>query len=116
MKKIIEDEVDSEKFVTTVESLSSNDSPIIITQSEFIRRMKEQQELSAGGMQMFGSIPEKYDLVINSNHEIVSKILSEKNKKKKTSMVKQLLDLALLSKDMLKGEDLTNLFKKFEYD
>ena len=40
--------------------------------------MKEQQELSAGGMQMFGSMPEKYDLVINSNHEIVSKILSEK--------------------------------------
>ena len=83
MKKIIEDEVDSEKFVTTVESLSSNDSPIIITQSEFIRRMKEQQELSGGGMQMFGSMPEKYDLVINSNHKLVSKILNEKIKRKR---------------------------------
>ena len=108
VKKLIEDEVDSEKFVASVESLSSNDSPIIITQGEFVRRMKEQQELSAGGMQMFDSIPEKYNLVINSNHKLISKILSEKNKKKKTSMVKQLLDLALLSKDMLKGEDLTN--------
>ena len=57
---------------------------------------------------MFGSIPEKYNLVINSNHELIGKILSEKNKKNKTAMVKQLLDLALLSKDMLKGEELTN--------
>ena len=74
--------------------------------------MKEQQKLSAEGMQMFGSIPEKYNLVINSNHELIGKILTEKTNKKKTSMVKQLLDLALLSKDMLKGEDLTNFVSR----
>ena len=61
---------------------------------------------------MFGSIPEKYNLVINSNHKLIGKILNEKTKKKKTSMLKQLLDLALLSKDMLKGEDLTNFVSR----
>ena len=74
--------------------------------------MKEQQALSSGGMQMFGSIPEKYNLVINSNHELIGQILSEKTKKKKISMVRQLLDLALLAKDMLKGEALTNFVSR----
>ena len=112
LKKIIDDEVDSEKFDVVVESMSSNDSPIVITESEFIRRMKEQQALSSGGMQMFGSIPEKYNLVINSNHKLIGQILGEKTKKKKSSMIKQLLDLALLAKDMLKGEALTNFVSR----
>ena len=112
LKKIIDNEVDSEKFDVVVESMSSNDSPIVITESEFIRRMKEQQALSGGGMQMFGSIPEKYNLVINSNHELIGQILGEKTKKKKISMVRQLLDLALLAKDMLKGEALTNFVSR----
>ena len=73
-----------------------------------MRRMKEQQQLSsAGGMQMFGAMPESYNLAINSNHKLIGKILVEKTKKKRTDLIKQLLDLALLSQDMLKGEDLT---------
>ncbi|MEC7646696.1 MAG: molecular chaperone HtpG [Bacteroidota bacterium] len=108
LKKTIEEAVDKEKFTVQIQNMSSSDSPIVITQSEFMRRMKEQQQLSSGGgMQMFGTMPESYNLAINSNHSLIGKILAEKTKKKRTDLIKQLLDLALLSQDMLKGEDLT---------
>jgi molecular chaperone HtpG len=108
LTKIIEEEVDKEKFTVQVQNMSVSDSPIVITQSEFMRRMKEQQQLSgSGGMQMFGSMPESYNLAINSNHDLIGKILEEKTKKKRTNLINQLLDLALLSQGMLKGEDLT---------
>jgi len=93
--------------------MSVSDSPIVITQSELMRRMKEQQQLSSGGgMQMFGSMPESYNLAINSNHDLISKILEQKIKKKRTSLINQLLDLALLSQGMLKGEDLTKFISR----
>jgi molecular chaperone HtpG len=78
-----------------------------------MRRMKEQQQLSgSGGMQMFGSMPESYNLAINSNHHLISTILEEKTKKKRTNLINQLLDLALLSQGMLKGEDLTKFISR----
>ena len=93
--------------------MSSDESPIIITQSEFMRRMKEQQELSgSGGMQMFGLMPESYNLDVNANHELISSILIEKSKKKRNEIINQLLDLALLSQGMLKGEKLTSFISR----
>ena len=113
LTKMIEEEVDKEKFTVQVQNMSVSDSPIVITQSEFMRRMKEQQQLSGGGgMQMFGSMPESYNLAINSNHDLISKILDEKTKKKRTNLINQLLDLALLSQGMLKGEDLTKFISR----
>lgn len=113
LQKMIEEIVDKEKFTVKIQSMSSNESPIIITQSEFMRRMKEQQQLSgAGGMQMFGSMPESYNLDINANHELISSILLEKSKKKRNSLISQILDLALLSQGMLKGEDLTSFISR----
>ena len=113
LKKVIEDTVDKEKFTVQIQNMSSSDAPIVITQSEFMRRMKEQQQLSGGGgMQMFGSMPEAYNLAINSNHTLISKILEEKTKKKRTNLINQLLDLALLSQGMLKGEDLTKFISR----
>lgn len=109
LKAIFEDEVEKEKFTVHIQNMSTTDSPVVITQSEFMRRMKEQQQLSAGGgMQMFGSIPESYNLAVNSNHELIGKILKQKIKKKRTNLINQVLDLALLSQGMLKGEDLTS--------
>jgi molecular chaperone HtpG len=108
LKTMIEEEIDKEKFTVQIQNMSTTDSPIVITQSEFMRRMKEQQQLSGGGgMQMFGTMPESYNLAINSNHHLISNILEEKTKKKRTNLINQLLDLALLSQGMLKGEDLT---------
>jgi len=109
LKAIFEDEVDKEKFTVHIQNMSLTDSPVIITQSEFMRRMKEQQQLSGGGgMQMFGSIPESYNLAVNSNHELIGKILKQKIKKKRTNLINQVLDLALLSQGMLKGKELTS--------
>ena len=109
LKAIFEDEVEKEKFTVHIQNMSTTDSPVVITQSEFMRRMKEQQQLSGGGgMQMFGSVPESYNLAVNSNHELIGKILKQKIKKKRTNLINQVLDLALLSQGMLKGEDLTS--------
>ena len=111
--KEIEKEVEKEKFTVQIQNMSSTESPIVITQSEFMRRMKEQQQLSGGGgMQMFGSMPESYNLAINSNHDLIGKILNEKTKKKRTNLINQLLDLALLSQGMLKGEGLTTFISR----
>ena len=113
LKTIFDDEIEKEKFTVQIQNMSSTDSPVVITQSEFMRRMKEQQQLSGGGgMQMFGSIPESYNLAVNSNHELIINILKQKTKKKRTNLVNQVLDLALLSQGMLKGEDLTSFIDR----
>ncbi|MDG2139457.1 MAG: molecular chaperone HtpG [Flavobacteriales bacterium] len=113
LQKMIEEQLDKDKFTVQVQNMSVSDSPIIITQSEFMRRMKEQQQLSGGGgMQMFGSMPESYNLAVNSNHDLINKILSEKTKKKRVDLIKQVLDLALLSQGMLKGENLTGFISR----
>ena len=111
LKKIIENSVEGEKFSVDIQSMDSKELPIIITQSEFMRRMKEQQALS-GGMQMFGSMPEKYNLVINSNHQLIAKVLAEKTNDKRELLIQQLIDLALLSQDMLKGKELTQFVSR----
>ncbi len=108
LKPLIEGEVEKEKFTVQVESMSETDSPIIITQSEFMRRMKEQQMTGGGGMQMFGNMPEMYNLVVNGNHPLVSRILEEKDDTVRSGLIKQTVDLALLSQGLLKGEDLTS--------
>jgi len=112
LQKMIEEQLDKEKFTVQIQNMSVSDSPVVITQSEFMRRMKEQQQLSGGGMQMFGAMPESFNLAVNSNHDIITKILSEKAKKKREDLIKQVLDLALLSQGMLKGEDLTGFISR----
>ncbi|MFM6350414.1 MAG: hypothetical protein ACKPFK_35520, partial [Dolichospermum sp.] len=66
LKPVFEESVNKEKFSVHFESMSETDAPIIITQSEFIRRMKEQQRLGGGGF--YGAFPEMYNLVVNANH------------------------------------------------
>ena len=113
LKKIFEETIDKEKFNVQIQNMSVKDSPLLITQSEFMRRMKEQQQLSGGGgMQMFGSMPESYNLSVNSNHELIGKILNEKNKKKRIKLINQILDLGLLSQGLLKGEKLTEFISR----
>ena len=108
VQEMIQSEVDKSIYTVQTQNMSSDDLPILITQSEFMRRMKEQQQLSGGGMQMFGDMPESYNVIVNTNHDLVSKIISEKNKKKRVALIKQIFDLALLSHGMLKGEKLTS--------
>ena len=110
LKPIFEEVAPKEKFHVSFESMSESDAPIVITQPEFMRRMQEQQRLG-GGMGMMGSFPEMYDLKVNTNHALVGSIL-KKQKDGKTKTAKQLLDLAMLSQGMLKGEALTKFIKR----
>jgi molecular chaperone HtpG len=168
--------IDKINFIVTFEALGENDTPVMITQQEFMRRMKEMSQLGGGGMNFYGEMPDSYNLVVNGNHALVKRILEDEEKEvgekvsslrgkieslegkktelekakegkkdeevpqadkdeledlnkkltelneKKTSelstfassnkMVSQLIDLALLSNNMLKGEALTKFVKR----
>jgi molecular chaperone HtpG len=163
-------------FTVTFESMNETDSPVVITQSEFMRRMKDMAELGGGGMGFYGEMPDSFNLVVNTNHPLVIKLAGEventagkevekikekikpiktareemekanrskkdeeiaqadkdrlkdldekisdletkkENLLKKTAqdnrLIKQLIDLALLSNNMLKGEDLSRFVKR----
>ncbi|MEF8844043.1 MAG: molecular chaperone HtpG [Bacteroidales bacterium] len=163
-------------FNVTFEPLGENEEPLTITQSEFMRRMKDMAELGGGPMQFYGQMPDSYNLVVNTNHRLVEKIRQEKDEKlgneltkinneikplqdekdrinkanedkkdeempqadkdnlqdldkqiseyqnqkesklkefaKENNLVKQLIDLALLANNMLKGESLDRFVKR----
>ncbi|HAF29103.1 MAG TPA: molecular chaperone HtpG [Bacteroidales bacterium] len=163
-------------FTVSFENLKDTDDPIMVTQSEFMRRMKDMAAMGGGGMNFYGELPDSYNLVLNANHRLVEKILEQKEKKagakvskileelkpieeEKTALekakegkkdeeinqadkdkladvekkidelknqkkeimvkygsenkyIKQLIDLALLANNMLKGEDLTKFVKR----
>jgi molecular chaperone HtpG len=113
LQPIIEGAVSKEQFTVVFENLSETDSPMLITRPEFMRRMKDMNQLGGGGgMNFYGNLPEMYNLVVNSNHPLISKILSESDKEKQGSLAKQATDLALLSQGLLKGEHLTKFIKR----
>jgi len=110
LKPVIEANVDKEKFSVQFESMSENDRPIIITQSEFMRRMKEQQ-MTGGGAMFGGMMPEMYNLVVNANHPLITSLIDE-NEDNRKEVVGQLVDLALLSQNMLKGESMSKFIQR----
>ena len=112
LKPIIEGEINKEKFSVQLEALESDDQPMVITQSEFMRRYKEMSQTSGGGMGFYGELPENYNLVVNTNHPLIEQVLQESDETKQKQLVHQLTDLALLSNGLLKGEALTNFIKR----
>lgn len=111
LKPIVEGVVTKEKYTVVFESLSESDAPMLITRPEFMRRMKDMQALG-GGMSFYGSMPDMYNLVVNANHPLISKILNESDATKQGQLAKQAVDLALLSQGLLKGEELTKFVKR----
>ena len=111
LDELLKEVVPSEKFMVQLEAMDSSTSPFMITQPEFMRRMKEMQQ-TGGGMFGMGHMPEMYNLVVNTNHELVGEILNTKTKKKQERLINQSLDLARLSQGLLKGEELTNFIKR----
>lgn len=112
LKTTLEELVPKDKFSVQLEAMDSNANPFVITQPEFMRRMKEMSQTGGGGMFGMGNLPEMYNLVVNTNHELVSEILNTKTQKKKERLVNQALDLAKLSQNLLKGEELTAFIKR----
>ncbi len=111
LKPVFESVVNKEKFAVQFASLNETDYPVLITQNEFARRMREQSAMS-GGANFWGSLPEMYNLVINGNHPLISQILSKSDETEKAELAKQATDLALLANNMLKGEELTKFIKR----
>lgn len=114
LDELLKEVIPADKFMVQLEAMNSNASPFIITQPEFMRRMKEMQQ-TGGGMFGMGNMPEMYNLVVNTNSELVGQILNTKTKKKQERLINQSLDLARLSQGLLKGEELTNFIKR-SYD
>lgn len=113
LQPIIEGTVNKEQFTVVFENLSEKDHPMLITRPEFMRRMKDMNQLGGGGMGAFyGNMPDMYNLVVNSNHPLISRIMNEKDEAIQTNLAKQAADLALLSQGLLKGESLTNFIKR----
>jgi len=112
LKPIIEEVIPKETYTVQMEAMDSNANPFIITQPEFMRRMKEMQATGGGGMMGMGNFPDMYNLVVNTNNELVSDILNTKTKKKQDRLIQQAFDLAKLSQGLLQGEELTKFIKR----
>jgi len=110
LESIVKEVVPSETYTVQMEALDSSENPFIITQPEFMRRYKEMSQTGGGGMMMMGDLPDTYNLIVNSNHPLMDKIL--KAKKNKEKYVNQALDLAKLSQNLLTGKEMTAFIKR----
>lgn len=109
VKELFEKIVDQNAATVVLTPQSPEDSPVSITKPEFMRRMKEMSHLN--GMDFAASMPDQYNLVVNTNHPIIQSILKQDEEAKALS-IQQLHDLALLSQGMLKGTHLTDFVKR----
>ena len=104
--------VDKDKFAVNTVVLSPSDDFITITRSEWERRMSEMGGM--GGMAMFGQMPEKYSVSVNSNHSLAQKVLDTKDEEAKKSLLNNAMDLAKLAQNLLKGKELSDFIKRQE--
>lgn len=112
LKTVVEEFVPKANYTVQLEPMESTAAPFIITQPEFMRRMKEMSQTGGGGMFGMGNFPEMYNLVVNSNSELATTILNTPDKSAQESLIKQALDLAKISQGLLKGEELTAFVKR----
>jgi molecular chaperone HtpG len=112
LKPVLEGAFPGDAYKVKFEAMSPTAAPITITRSEFMRRMKEQQAVGGGGFQMFGSLPDSYDVIVNANHPFAQKLLSEADESARTAMAKRAADLARLSQGLLEGEELTSFIQE----
>jgi molecular chaperone HtpG len=110
LKPMIESVLTENTYTIQMEAMDSKSLPFVLTQPEFMRRMKEMQQ--TGGAGMMGNMPDMFNLVVNTNHELVGQILNTKTKKKRERLILQSLDLAKLSQNQLKGEALTQFIQR----
>lgn len=107
LKPIIEENVEKSSYTVMLEPLDSAESPFTITVPEFMRRMKE-MSATGGGMMGMGSMPDMYNLVVNTNHPLISRILEESDASKQKALINEAKNLAMLAQNLLHGEELTN--------
>ncbi len=97
--------------VIQLEALAPEDMPVLVTLPEFMRRMQDMAASNGGFGGMMGQMPNQTQVTVNTNHPLMTKILNAK-KDNRGKLAKQAYDLALLSQNMLVGEELTNFVKR----
>jgi molecular chaperone HtpG len=112
LKTVLEEWVPKATYTVQLEPMDSSAAPFMITQPEFMRRMKEMSQSGGGGMFGMGNFPEMYNLVVNTNSNLATTILSTEDKSAQEYLVKQAMDLAKISQGLLKGEELTAFVKR----
>jgi molecular chaperone HtpG len=113
IKGVFEKAINNKNMTVAVESMSTDELPVVITMSEFMRRMKDMAKMGGGGGYAFmGNMPDNYNVSVNGNHSIIQKILKADEEDQKVKLAKQSYDLALLSQNLLTGADLTNFIKR----
>jgi molecular chaperone HtpG len=112
VKKVFEETLNDKQKVVAVEAMSPDELPAIVTQNEFMRRMSDMSKTGGGGMGMFGAMPNTYNITINANHPLISKLVDLKDESEQKALAKQISDLALLSQNLLTGADLTAFIKR----
>lgn len=109
LKKAFEESINDTAITVELKALAPDDMPVQIIQSEWMRRMKEMQQMG-GGMPFMGDFPGVLNLVVNTNHSLAQQILN--TKESQSEKIQQLYDLALLGQGMLKGKKLTDFIQR----
>jgi len=111
IKELTERAVEKEKYFVQLEGLSESDAPALITRPEFMRRMKE-MAATGGGYEFMSGMGEQFNLIMNANHPLMKKVLNAPSDEEKQKMIRQAVDLAMLSQGLLKGEALSGFIRR----
>lgn len=112
LKGIFDKAIGNQNYTVAIEPLAPEDAPVSVTMPEFMRRMKDMQATGGGGFNMFGAMPDNYNVTVNGNHKLADKILKSEADDAREGLAKQAFDLALLSQGLLEGKDLTEFIKR----
>jgi molecular chaperone HtpG len=111
LKAAFEKVIDKVKFNVEFSNEGETDAPVEVTQNEWMRRMKEMEQMGGGPMSFYGSMPDSYTLMLNTNSPVIVGLL-DKDEADQEATIRQIYDLALLSKNLLKGKDLSEFVKR----
>ena len=112
MKSLFENAIKKDNMQVEIAALASDEMPVTVTMDEFMRRMKDMAQNGGGGMNFYGSLPDNYKVSVNGNHPLIKRILSSTDDTEKEKLAKQAFDLALLSRGLLTGSELTSFVKR----
>ena len=111
LKAAFEKVIDKVRFNVEFSNEGESDAPVEVTQNEWMRRMKEMEQMGGGPMSFYGSMPDSYTLMLNTNNPVIVGLL-DKDEAAQEATIRQIYDLALLSKNLLKGKDLSEFVKR----
>jgi molecular chaperone HtpG len=112
LKAAIEAIVPKPTFSVQLKAMDTDATPFLITQNEFMRRMKDSQATGGGGFMAMGGFPDSYELIVNENNTLATKIIEEKDETMRKSLIQQAFDIARLSQNLLKGQELTDYIQR----